>query len=279
MENSDKKLILFLLFTAVAIAMALSPLKNLIRYERTSDYYMHIPLIPAISAYIFIRRRKEIFFGSQAVFIPGVLFMAVGAGLFLFARPQLENLYAYAGMSTLSALVFFWGSFLLAFGPEAFRKAWFPLVFLVIAIPVPTALIERLISILVTASTLVTRLLFQGFGVPFVQQDSIFYLPGFDIEVSHECSGIRSSLALLITSLLAGHIFLKKFWKSALLVLSVFPVTVFKNGVRIITLYLLSYFVDMRIIDGGFLHRSGGFIFFGMGLIILGYILRLLRKS
>ena len=90
-------------------------------------------------------------------------------------------------------------------------------------------------------------------------------------------SGIRSSLALLITSVLAGQVFLVGRWRKMLLALAVFPVTIFKNAVRIVTLYLLSYFIDMRIIQGGFLHRSGGFIFFGLGLVMLGYVLWLLR--
>jgi exosortase len=141
----------------------------------------------------------------------------------------------------------------------------------------PIAWMEHIVSALVAGSTGVTHLLFKALGVPFVQEGSIFYLPAFGIEVAEECSGIRSSLALVITSALAAQIFLTRPWKKIVLVLAVFPATIFKNGVRIITLYLLSYFVDMRIIEGGFLHKSGGFIFFGLGLVVLGYILWLLR--
>ena len=155
----------------------------------------------------------------------------------------------------------------------------FPLAFLVCAVPLPILMIEKIISLLVIGSTHITRILFTGFDVPFVQQGSIFHLPGFDIEIAKACSGIRSSIALFITAVLAGYVFLDKFWKLALLALSVFPVAVLKNAFRIVTLYLLSYFVDIRIIEGGFLHRSGGFIFFGLGLFVLGLIIWALRKS
>jgi hypothetical protein len=40
----------------------------------------------------------------------------------------------------------------------------------------------------------------------------------------------------------------------------------------------LSYFIDIRIIEGGFLHRSGGFIFFGLGLVMLAFVLWILRN-
>jgi exosortase len=137
---------------------------------------------------------------------------------------------------------------------------------------------ERVVSALVAGSMGVTHLFFKAFGVPFVQEGPIFRLPVFDLEVAQQCSGIRSSLALLVTSVLAGQLFLTGRWRKIVLALAVFPVTIIKNGVRIVTLYLLSYFVDMRIIEGGFLHKSGGFVFFGLGLVILGYVLWLLRN-
>jgi len=137
---------------------------------------------------------------------------------------------------------------------------------------------EKVISILVMASMAVTRLLFEAIGVPLVQEGAVFHLPDLSIEVAQQCSGIRSSLSLLVTTVLAAHLFLKKFKSQAVLVLAVFPVAVFKNGVRIVTLYLLSYFIDMGIIEGGFLHKSGGFIFFGLGLVLLGAGLLALRN-
>jgi len=182
-------------------------------------------------------------------------------------------------MTALSALVFESGSLLFLFGKEAVKRAYFPFAFLIFAIPIPSALMERIIPALVAASSSVTHMLFKVIGVPFVRQGSVFYLPDMSLEVSQECSGIRSSLALLITAILAGHLFLGKFWGKAILALAVFPVAVFKNGLRIVSLYLLSYFIDMRFIEGSFHHRFGGSVFFGLGLILMGFFLWLLRRS
>jgi len=178
----------------------------------------------------------------------------------------------------LAGLLCWWGAYLLFYGKGAGRRAIFPIAFLLFAVPIPVNVLEKIIAALVTGSTFMTRILFEAFRVPFVQDGAIFYLPWFNIEVAQECSGIRSSLALLITTVLAGHIFLKKLSSKVLLALCIFPVAVFKNGIRIITLYLLSYFVDMRIIEEGFLHRSGGFIFFGLGLVTTGIILYVLKE-
>jgi exosortase/archaeosortase family protein len=99
-----------------------------------------------------------------------------------------------------------------------------------------------------------------------------------DIEVAKECSGIRSSLSLIITALLAGHFFLRTGWSRALLVLAIVPITILKNGFRIAMLSILGVYVDERIL-GSDLHRKGGILFFIMALVLVWGVIALLRKS
>jgi exosortase len=275
---NNKKALLFLISAAAALAVSYVPLSDLVRNGRPSDYYTHIPLVPMISAFVIFRRRKKLFRGEPGSPLLGLAVIALGCGLLLFDRFRQPGLIGHAELCAGAAILFMSGSFLALFGPRSFQRALFPFLFLVFGIPLPLAWMGHLVSALVTASTGLTNLLFRAFGVPFIQEGSVFYLPDFDIEVAHECSGIRSSLALLITSVLAGQIFLARRWKKIMLVLAILPVTILKNAIRIVTLYLLSYFVDVRIIQGGFLHKSGGFIFFGLGLVILAYVLWLLRS-
>ena len=272
------KSILFASAATAATALASEPLVALITSGRPADYYSHIPLIPVVSAYVFFRRRKKLSWdGSGSPFL-GIMAMALGFGLVMFDLSGSFDLVPHAELRVGGSLLMLYGSFLALYGTSAFRKVLFPLIFLVFLIPLPLTWMRYVVSALVTSSIGATHLLFRAFGIPFFQTGPIFYLPGFDIEVAQECSGIRSSLALLITSVLAGQIFLKGPWKKLAFAAAVFPVTVLKNAIRILTLYLLSYFIDIRIIRGGFLHRSGGFIFFGVGLIIMAYILWLLKS-
>src|SRR5207244_11592806 len=104
-----------------------------------------------------------------------------------------------------------------------------------------------------------------------------FALPGVTIEVAKECSGIRSSLALLVTSLLAGHLFLRSGWRKSVLVLAILPLLVVKNGIRIVTLSLLSIYVDPGFLTGS-LHHEGGIIFFLLALILLAPVLWFLQR-
>ena len=120
--------------------------------------------------------------------------------------------------------------------------------------------------------------LFQLFGVPVLRIGFIFSLPGVSIEVAKECSGIRSSLVLVIMSLLAGHLFLRSVWTKAVLTLATLPLLVVKNGIRIVTLSLLSIYVDPSFLTGS-LHHQGGIVFFLLALVLLAPVLRLLQQS
>src|SRR4030043_412651 len=61
--------------------------------------------------------------------------------------------------------------------------------------------------------------------------------------------------------------------------LFIYPITVLKNGIRIVTLSSLAVYVDERFITQSFLHRSGGFLFYIPALFLLGIVLWWLRKT
>ena len=128
-------------------------------------------------------------------------------------------------------------------------------------------------------STEVTDILFALTGLPAFRTGFVFQLPGITIEVAKECSGIRSSLGLFITVVLAAHFFLKTNWTKGVLILSILPITILKNGIRILTLTLLAIYVDEGFLTGGFLHKSGGFLFFLPALGLIGILLYFLRKT
>ena len=103
-------------------------------------------------------------------------------------------------------------------------------------------------------------------------------LPKFVIEIADECSGIRSSIALLLTSLMVGHMFLRTWWKKALLVAAIFPMAMLKNGIRIVSLSLLASYVDPGFLTGQ-LHHDGGIVFFLLSLALLAPLFLLLCRS
>jgi exosortase len=115
-------------------------------------------------------------------------------------------------------------------------------------------------------------------GVPYHREGFVFILPGISIRVAEECSGIHSTLALLITTVLASYIFLKKSWKRVVLCIAVVPIAIFKNGLRIATLSVLAIYVNPAFLYGN-LHHRGGIVFFIIALLPMALLLNLLRRG
>jgi exosortase len=257
------------------------PLKQLTALSFQSELYSHFLLIPVVSLFFLWVNRKNIFDDVSFSLKTGVLIVLAGILIFGIGKSDYLKLNQndYLSLMMFAMLTCIIGVFLLFFGSRSFRKALFPLLFLAFIIPIPTLILDPLIRMLQVGSAHFTYVIFKIIGLPVFRDGMVFELPGIAIEVAKECSGIRSSLALIITSVIAGYIFLQTGWKRIVLVLTIFPITIIKNAIRITTLSLLAVYVDKSFLTGGFLHKSGGILFFILALAILAPVLLFLKKT
>jgi exosortase len=288
----NRRHIIFGLFFLIAFLMAYGPIKALYDSSSQSEYYSHIALIPLVSVYLIFQKRKSIFFQQETTNgsgahspgngrVAGISLLLAGVLLYFFGRGigAVLNQNDFTSIVALSTVMFINGGFILAYGLLAFKATLFPLLFLIFMIPIPSTLMDGFITFLQFGSTEFTNLLFLATGVPFLREGFVFHLPGMSIEVAKECSGIRSSLALLITAILAGHLFLESGWKKVILAVAIVPITMFKNGIRILILTLMGTYWDPRWLTSSSLHRDGGILFFIFALVLMAPILYFLRKS
>jgi exosortase len=178
----------------------------------------------------------------------------------------------------LSFLLCFAGISLFFYGSSAFlpiRFSWFLLLFF---IPVPTVLLDLIINFFRYGSAEVVDLLFQITGMNYIRENLTFHLSKISIFIAEECSGIRSSIALFMTTLLAGHLFLTTIRGKMILLLFVPPLTILKNGIRITSLTILAEKIDTAWLTSSRLHHNGGIVFFGVILLLLFGILVSIRK-
>ncbi|MBU1712265.1 MAG: exosortase [Proteobacteria bacterium] len=280
MSYFNKRNLLFGGFIIAASLMIYAPLKELLDTASNREYYSHILLIPFVSVYLIYLKRKEIYLDKVYSFGVGAAVVLIGIILYVSGQTMGTGLNQndFTSLITFSALVLLLGAFISAYGIRAFREALFPLLFLGFMIPIPSSLMDWIIHLLQVGSTEFTNILLTATGVPFFRNGFVFDMAGISVEVAKQCSGIRSSLALLITALLAGHLFLNTGWKKVILALSIFPIAMFKNGIRIVTLTLLGTYVDPRILQSS-LHREGGIPFFIVALLLLAPVLYFLRKT
>ena len=235
--------------------------------------HSHIAIVPFVSAWFLWNGRGDLVRACdrQSKIAAGI---AIGLGVFGYVIGWFlyrTNVARSLSVWMLSLICFWVGCFLLRFGLRAARKAAFPLVFLLLMVPLPGAVLQGAILGLQRASAAVTQVLFSILRLPVYRHDFVFALPGISIEIARECSGIRSSISLMLTTLILGQLSLQSKLNKFLLAVAVVPIAVLKNGVRIVSLTLLSKYVDPSFLTGN-LHHRGGFVFF---LLALGLVLGL----
>jgi exosortase len=255
-------------------------LMALYEYSRENATASHVILVPFVTLVLIYQRKEEIFARLGRDVAGGAAFLACGAGLSILAltlnsaaRPE-DQLAPWVAAFVCYGI----GGFLIAFGRAAASVAVFPLFFLIFTVPMPSAVVDGLTRVLKVGSTEVVSALFTLTGTPFVREGFVFTLPTVAIEIADACSGIRSTIALVLTGLLAGYQFLSRGWTKFALCLAIIPVTFIKNGIRIVALTLLSVHVDPGYLTGE-LHREGGIAFFLLALGLLAIVLAVLRAA
>ena len=268
-------LCLFLLFAAVAWFWA--PLGTLYSMTREQEHYSHILLIPWLSLYAFYLDRSALLTSRE--WSPWLGSILIGLGALGYWRAETADLAAdQLSITILALVVSCWGIFLLGYGIRSCRTFSFGLLFLLFMVPLPSAALNAIIVFLQRSSTEVTDVVFSLLGVPVFRQGFVFSLSNFTIHVAEECSGIRSTLSLCITSLVAGHFFLRSAWGKLGLVTMVIPLAIIKNAFRIVGLSLLANYVDPSFITDSALHRYGGIPLFLLSLVVLFSLVWLLRR-
>jgi exosortase len=239
-------------------------------------YSSHIVFVPLISIYLIWSGRKNIFSSAEYAVSRGVQVIIIGLlaafGALLIPSDATDFLIV---LSTLLLIV---GGFIGFFGATSARRAFFPLGILILMLPLPGIILEKMIGFLQSQSAELTYWMFTALHVPVLRDGFVLSFPGVTIEVARECSGINYSVALLILMILFAHETLRSNWRRLILVLLVVPFSIVKNAIRIVTLTMLSIKVDPGFLTGR-LHHEGGFVFFLIALGLMFPLWKILQKG
>jgi exosortase C (VPDSG-CTERM-specific) len=275
----NKRFVGWCLYLVILCGAFALPLRAFVTYARHSDVHSYVLLIPFVTAYLIYIRWKQLSRELSSAWGYALLLTATGTGALLASLRFTElGQNDYMTLIALSFVCFaIAGAFLFLGGKWAY-SAMFPLFFLAFMIPLPEAAVDFLENASKEASAEVANWLFLISGTPVLRAGAVFQLPGITIEVAKECSGIRSSLVLVITSLLAANMFLHTTWRRALLVCAVIPLGLLRNGLRILVISLLCVHIGPQMIHS-VIHRRGGPVFFVASLVPLFVVLWWLRRG
>jgi len=152
-------------------------------------------------------------------------------------------------------------------GSGAYRAVWFPLAYLVFALPFGTSLLPALTKATADLSSLGLMLT----GIPFLREGMYLTLPGGTFVVADICGGLRYLNAGLALGVLIGHLMFHAIWKQALYVLVVAIAFVLTNGVRAFLVMAIASASDMRLLAGQD-HVVFGWVLF-LTMMLLMYLL------
>ena len=267
--RSQRQKLWFFLTASVLLLLFGLPLFGSLGQLFQDERYSHVAVIPLIVICLIIFERKRIFREPHYCPSVGIALLVPATLLYCVAEVWKPSLDTDSRLSlTVLAMVLAWiALFILCYGMQCFREAHFSLLFLLLMVPLPAVVLDKITFGLQWASAEVTYALFKILRVPVFWQHFEFSLPGVTIEIAEECSGIRSAIALFITGLLASHLFLHSVRGKIALSLATIPIAIFKNAVRIVTISSLGIYVD-RGFFYGVLHRRGGILFTLIALAI-----------
>jgi len=273
------------ILAAVSLLFWWRPLANTLELALANEAYTHILLILPLSAALIYLTLNQL--DSKALRTDPRSSLRLGVPLLAVAL--LIGCYTRWGRSAapddvrlslaMFALVAWWiATVVFCFGLRAFRSLLLPLCFLFFLVPLPGFALSVIVEWLQYGSAWMAALLFRAVGEP-VQRDGIFLqLTGLSLEVAQECSSIRSSCLLVITTIVLAYLFLRSWWRNLVLVLIAIPLSIAKNGLRIFVIAELGMHIDRGFLDGRF-HHHGGIVFLLIALGAVAVLLAILRRD
>lgn len=240
--------------------------------------YSHGPLIPVLSALLFLRQLKEVPVdtGPKRHRWVGVT-VILGAIAFgtLGKLANIDDIVAYA------TILWVGGILLVSFGWQTGKHFWPPVLHLVYMLPLPGVIYYKLTNSLQLISSEFGVYLLRLLSVPVFLEGNIIDLGVMKLHVADACSGLRYLFPILSFSYIFAVLYRGPTWHKAVLLISAAPITVLMNSVRIaIAGYIVNYYGSDWI--DGFTHFFEGWVIFIaciLLLFLLAWILLFFRKD
>lgn len=234
--------------------------------------YSHGPLIPVLSALLWLRQLKEVPINEGHVpdRWPGVgmLVFAVLFGL-MGNLAHIDDVVAYA------LILWVWGILLISFGWKVGLLFWPPVLHLVYMLPLPGTIYYKLSTYLQFISSELGVQFLHWLNVSVHLEGNIIDLGVYRLHVAEACSGLRYLFPILSFSYIFAVLYRGPMWHKAVLLVSAAPITVLMNSVRIA---IAGYIVNVYGVEWveGFTHFFEGWVIFISCVILLFFLAWLL---
>ena len=266
-------LVLFVsLCLLIAAATFSEALLELVRRWTKQEEYSHGFLIPVIVAWLIWARRNALVasIGQPSWIGPALILLAA-------AMHIVGKLSALFVLSQLAFVVTLIGITLGVGGYSLLKVAFFPIIFLIFAIPLPYFIDSVLTYRLQIISSQLGTFFIRLFQVPVYLEGNIIDLGVYKLQVAEACSGLRYLYPLMSLGFLTAYLFQAPLWQRALVFLSTIPITIVMNSLRIGIVGVLVNHWGPQDADG-FLHWFEGWVIFIACAAVLAAEMALLAR-
>jgi len=231
-------------------------------WYRVGDYSYGF-LVPAISLYLIWDRGPTILALEPRPTRWGFAVIAVAVAAQFVGG--IGNIGYVQGMSLILLVA---GIVLTLGGRRVLWTAAFPIAYLVLMVPLPGPVRDRIAFPLQLLATRVSADILELLGTAVAREGNVLHLAGMTLQVAEACSGIRSLLGLLTMGILLGYLVTPRLWERVILAVSTIPIAVVANILRVTGMGLLCGHLGMRW-GQGFYHGFSGWLVFVFALAVL----------
>ncbi len=264
--------------TAVGLVLAAlltvywSVIAGLIRAWSTDDNYSHGFFIVPLALYFAWERRGAI---AAAPVRPSLIGAIVVAGsLFLLVAGLLGAELFLSRVSIIGAIA---GTTLFLFGWPMLRILFFPLAFMLLMIPLPAIIFNKIAFPLQLLASNVGEYTISSMDIPILREGNVLILANATLEVAEACSGIRSLVSLFTLGIVFGYFVDRRGWVRATIALSAIPVAIMANGLRVASAGVAAHNYGTAGVEGLF-HEFSGWVVFVIAFLMMFALQRLLQR-
>ena len=233
--------------------------------------YSHGFLVPFFAAFLIWDKRKV---------LKSIPIKQTWSGIVLIVFAIMVLILGVYGVELFTARISFLllltGLIATFFGWAMVRELRFPLLVLVLAIPFPAILFNRITFPLQLLASRIASDILPLLGVPTLHEGNVIELPIMKLEVAEACSGIRSLMSLFTLAVFYGYFLERTTKRRVILALASIPIAVTANVARIVgTGLCVQYWDPEKAL--GFFHEFSGWVMFVVSLACLYLVHRAMR--
>lgn len=222
--------------------------------------FSHGFLVPIFAAYLVWTKRTALLETKIAPTWSGIALVFLGLAVLLLGVYGAELF-----LSRISLVILLAGLVLGFGGWQLLKELRFPLLVLLLAIPIPFIVFNEITLPLQTLASKLASALLPLFGVPVLREGNVIELPAMKLEVAEACSGIRSLMSLFTLAVFYGYFMDKSNLRRVLLALASIPIAIAANALRILgTGLCVQYWDPDKAL--GFFHEFSGWVMFLVSL-------------